>query len=167
MSTADCYRCSRKHHATKCSFKEYMCHACKKKGHLARMCHSRKGQPSHINRTVPSPVRSLLQNVRGKNIQHIIPINTSPMRTMKRTHPSSPLLWNLRLPPVYIIWKGDTHCGYSEGTQPRIQRYESHNFLHIWVLHTYNGMIHYYYRCFTNDTASCRYTPLFLTHNRI
>ena len=46
MSTVECYRCGRNHYATKCSFKEHTCHACKKKGHLARMCCScKKGFP--------------------------------------------------------------------------------------------------------------------------
>lgn len=33
-----CYRCGGKHHPTRCTFKDYECHNCKKRGHLARMC---------------------------------------------------------------------------------------------------------------------------------
>ena len=32
------YRCGGKHDASKCRFKEYECHYCKKRGHLASVC---------------------------------------------------------------------------------------------------------------------------------
>ena len=33
-----CYRCGGKHDPSQCSFREYECHYCKKKGHLAKVC---------------------------------------------------------------------------------------------------------------------------------
>ena len=38
----DCYRCGGKHKAYNCKFKEAVCHACKKTGHLARVCTSKQ-----------------------------------------------------------------------------------------------------------------------------
>ncbi|ETW98899.1 MAG: hypothetical protein ETSY2_42010 [Candidatus Entotheonella gemina] len=34
----DCHRCGGKHQPSRCAFKEYECHFCKKKGHLAKVC---------------------------------------------------------------------------------------------------------------------------------
>ena len=39
---SDCYRCGGKHPATHCRYKEYDCHYCKKKGHLASVCRKKK-----------------------------------------------------------------------------------------------------------------------------
>ena len=41
-----CYRCGGKHLATVCPCREFVCHSCKKKGHLAKMCR-RKGRGSN------------------------------------------------------------------------------------------------------------------------
>ena len=41
-----CYRCGAKHKATECRFKEAECNFCKKKGHIAKVCHSRLKQKS-------------------------------------------------------------------------------------------------------------------------
>ena len=35
-----CYRCVGQHRAAQCQYKEVICRACNKKGHLARVCHS-------------------------------------------------------------------------------------------------------------------------------
>ena len=40
--TVECYRCGGAHLATKCRFKDTECRLCKKKGHLARVCRSKK-----------------------------------------------------------------------------------------------------------------------------
>ena len=45
----DCYRCGGKHQASKCKFKDYECHFCKKKGHLASVCRKKLAQ----NKTKP------------------------------------------------------------------------------------------------------------------
>ena len=36
-----CYRCGGKHQATACPFKEAECYACRKKGHIAKVCRSK------------------------------------------------------------------------------------------------------------------------------
>ena len=36
-----CYRCGGQHSPTKCKFKEAVCHACKKRGHIVRVCRSK------------------------------------------------------------------------------------------------------------------------------
>ena len=41
---SDCYRCGGKHQPSKCKFKEYECHFCKKKGHLASICRKKLAQ---------------------------------------------------------------------------------------------------------------------------
>ena len=40
-STSLCYRCGGKHQATGCPFKEAECYACRKKGHIAKVCCSK------------------------------------------------------------------------------------------------------------------------------
>ena len=42
----ECSRCRGKHEQSRCPFKQYECHNCRKKGHLARKCRTR-GQESH------------------------------------------------------------------------------------------------------------------------
>ena len=37
-----CYRCGGRHQASQCKFKEYECHFCKKKGHLASVCRKKR-----------------------------------------------------------------------------------------------------------------------------
>ena len=43
-STAICYRCGGKHIASQCRFRDYECHYCKKKGHLASVCRKKKAK---------------------------------------------------------------------------------------------------------------------------
>ena len=38
----ECHRCGGKHPAARCKFKDYECHYCKKKGHLASVCRKKK-----------------------------------------------------------------------------------------------------------------------------
>ena len=38
----ECHRCGGKHPAARCKFKDYECHFCKKKGHLAAVCRKKK-----------------------------------------------------------------------------------------------------------------------------
>ena len=42
----ECYRCKGPHLATECQHKHSECKNCKKKGHLARVCRSKKAEPS-------------------------------------------------------------------------------------------------------------------------
>ena len=42
----DCHRCGGKHHPSKCTFREYECHYCKKRGHLAKVCKKRNTNKS-------------------------------------------------------------------------------------------------------------------------
>ena len=41
-ATIECFRCGGNDYANKFNFKERTCHACGKKGHLARVCQSSK-----------------------------------------------------------------------------------------------------------------------------
>ena len=45
-TAAVCYRCGGKHLANHCPFKEAECHACGKKGHIAKVCKSKKAGSS-------------------------------------------------------------------------------------------------------------------------
>ena len=41
-----CYRCGGRHRSSLCQYKEAICRACSKKGHLARVCRSAPGKPA-------------------------------------------------------------------------------------------------------------------------
>ena len=45
-STGNCYRCGGKHNQFTCCFKSEMCCFCNKRGHIAKVCKSRKAQSS-------------------------------------------------------------------------------------------------------------------------
>ena len=40
-NSTDCYRCDGKHKALDCKFQNAKCNFCKKKGHIAKVCHTR------------------------------------------------------------------------------------------------------------------------------
>ena len=53
----ECHRCGGKHPAACCKFKDYECHYCKKKGHLASVCRELQlGVSLNVNR----PTKSLM-----------------------------------------------------------------------------------------------------------
>ena len=50
-SRSECYKCGGKYHHFRCPCKEYECHNCKKKGHLAKMCRQKgreKSEQTHV-----------------------------------------------------------------------------------------------------------------------
>ena len=50
----ECFRCGGKHHPSSCPCKEYVCHFCKKKGHLCRKkTHNKAGQCAD-NQSLPN-----------------------------------------------------------------------------------------------------------------
>ena len=46
-----CYRCGGEHLPTKCRFKDTVCHACKKRGHIVKVCRSKGIQRRPARRT--------------------------------------------------------------------------------------------------------------------
>ena len=46
----ECHRCGGKHDPSRCRFKDYECHYCKKRGHLALVCRKKK-QSANLQRT--------------------------------------------------------------------------------------------------------------------
>ena len=44
-----CYRCGGNHSAATCHCKDFICHYCKKKGHLAKVCRKKKSKPAQAN----------------------------------------------------------------------------------------------------------------------
>ena len=46
-----CYRCGGDHLPTKCRFKDTVCHACKKRGHIVKVCRSRVSEGRPTRRT--------------------------------------------------------------------------------------------------------------------
>ena len=43
-SDLECYRCGEKHEASACRFKDAQCFKCRRRGHLAKVCHGEKKQ---------------------------------------------------------------------------------------------------------------------------
>ena len=56
-----CYRCGGKHAPRDCRFKDAVCHSCKKRGHLARVCRSKRTQD-----TAADPGTVMAENSRSK-----------------------------------------------------------------------------------------------------
>ena len=59
----ECYRCGEPHLATECRHKDSECKNCKKKGHLACVCRSKKAEtsrPSQNTRKQGEPIPSTL-----------------------------------------------------------------------------------------------------------
>ena len=50
----NCYRCGGKHNAADCRLKEAVCHFCKKKGHIARVCRSKAKPQRGERRQLPA-----------------------------------------------------------------------------------------------------------------
>lgn len=44
----ECYRCGGRHHPSRCTFLEYKCHFCKRKGHLAKMCRKKAANSQQL-----------------------------------------------------------------------------------------------------------------------
>ena len=42
-----CYRCGKTDTPNDCKYQDFVCRNCSKKGHLARVCQSRRAQPEH------------------------------------------------------------------------------------------------------------------------
>ena len=76
-----CYRCGGKHKQLDCRFKASVCHACKKRGHLARVCRTRQAhqQGEHAGR----------RNRRPPNHDHQRPSTTGQTNSVDEgeTHP--------------------------------------------------------------------------------
>ena len=65
-----CYRCGGKHDPSHCRFREAECHYCKKRGHIATVCHKKsrqkqgdktKAQANHVDRGEDSDNYSMFQ----------------------------------------------------------------------------------------------------------
>ena len=56
--TVECYRCGGAHLATECRFKDTECRLCKKKGHLPRVCHSKKATDKSSSKSHKAGVTS-------------------------------------------------------------------------------------------------------------
>ena len=70
--TAECYRCGGAHLATDCQFKDSECRWCKKKGHLARVCRSKKAAelnkpPSTPRKAAGPPSRVTFKHTRNSS----------------------------------------------------------------------------------------------------
>uniref|UniRef100_A0A1X7UD72 Uncharacterized protein n=1 Tax=Amphimedon queenslandica TaxID=400682 RepID=A0A1X7UD72_AMPQE len=82
QSKVECYRCGGDHYATKCKFIEADCRLCGKKGHLARVCRSRKEKPQQ-QRNHPKAKTGYPPQPQQNNRQH---------PTHNLDHKSHPLL---------------------------------------------------------------------------
>ena len=84
----ECFRCGGKHHPSSCPCKEYVCHFCKKKGHLAKVCRkktrSKAGQTNTVSdecQTVDDPVYTMfnVQSGGSQPYRAVVTANGLPM----------------------------------------------------------------------------------------
>ena len=58
-SKSECYRCGGSHHHSSCPCKEFVCHFCKKKGHLAKKCRQKnKSRTEHTNTVTEEEIQT-------------------------------------------------------------------------------------------------------------
>ena len=81
---SECYRCGGAHSPTTCYCKEFQCHFCKKKGHLAKMCRqkakSKKGQAKLVTESDTSgsgEYSALFQVTSGRNEPYRATVNVN------------------------------------------------------------------------------------------
>ena len=83
-TVSECYRCGGKHTAAACHCREFLCHFCKKKGHLAKMCRqkvkSMKEQAKFVTESdtpASGEYSALFQVTSGRNKPYRITIDVN------------------------------------------------------------------------------------------
>ena len=83
-TVSECYRCGGNHTAAACHCREFLCHFCKKKGHLAKMCRqklkSMKEQAKFVTESdtpTSGEYSALFQVTSGRNKPYRITINVN------------------------------------------------------------------------------------------
>ena len=102
---SDCYRCGGKHQAAQCRFKEYECHFCRKKGHLASVCRKKKARSS---KQEDSMDKSNANVVEGEEESP-----EYPLFNISKCTPSKPLLVKVLINGVSINMELDTGASVS------------------------------------------------------
>ena len=131
---SDCYRCGGKHQAAQCRFKEYECHFCRKKGHLASVCRKKKARSS---KPEDSMDKSNANVVEGEEESP-----EYPLFNISKCTPSKPLLVKVLINGVSINMELDTGASVSlmgEDTYRLIQDSASSLQQSSVKLHTYTG----------------------------
>ncbi|XP_055918664.1 uncharacterized protein K02A2.6-like [Eupeodes corollae] len=73
-----CNGCGGRHFRNQCKFREAECHACGKKGHIARRCRSKTAQIVEVNEEQPSDSDEIVQCLKNINLVNSIkPTSTS------------------------------------------------------------------------------------------
>ena len=80
-----CYRCGGGHLASKCPCREYVCHSCKKKGHLSKMCR-KKGKGSKPKKEEEAKV---LVDEDADTMDHVESGSRKPYRTVVNVNGTS------------------------------------------------------------------------------
>ena len=96
-----CYRCGDSHLATNCRFTEAICHFCKKRGHIAKVCRTKRNSvrsTSLRSRRTAHNAHLIEEDADRKTVQ-------APAVTLEEE--SSYSLFNLEAPPVLLLgwWK--------------------------------------------------------------
>ena len=103
-----CYHCGGNHLATRCGFKDSICHGWNKKGHLVRCCRNAQRRPNksstNIHEVVEDPISQLytlpsnktkllktVDNINGKEVEMEIDIGAS---VSVITHTEYKRLWS-------------------------------------------------------------------------
>ena len=94
-----CYRCGGKHLASQCRFKSEQCHICHKRGHIARVCQSKRAQTARNSQPVHNITDTSLDGEYQLFVVH--------------THSNKPLKTTLLVEGQELTMEIDTGAGVS------------------------------------------------------
>ena len=101
----ECYRCGGRHHPSRCTFLEYECHFCKRKGHLAKMCRKKVANSQQLKQA------NVVTNTSNTNDAHTTEEEYSLFHVSSRS--TKPLQTTVSVNGKHIVMKIDTGASVS------------------------------------------------------
>ena len=108
-----CYRCGGDHLPTKCRFKDTVCHACKKRGHIVKVCRSRVSQGRPTRRTHYVDEEDLDPQEEGDSVYSLFAL---------KSEACEPIIKNVTINGVSVEMELDTGAAFTVITQMTYQK---------------------------------------------